>query len=1642
MIDEDGYNKVALFNFTGNCPGKDRTAKKPLNHNEAIIEIDFGIQGCAVQNATISDVSVPVSAPIPCYVAVPKGRPVGSNSDVFRIEGGWGNGISLQMYAGEDDDLDDEIITFDPTFTFVNSGGGFFESADLPAPDQMIAYDNDKPNLSYTNTTVYLEFRLEEFQVLEGNGPVEPVLRHYWLDDQGTERTGWYQDCTGTGNSRTCEELPQIKITPNIPLVSTDIGGSDFIDDFYCWQSSYCFVDAATKTVTTQVAPPPGVLTNTIRTKVGNRFDDLFEGHESFTVTIDESRLPNGFAVRDGDVTTATVTVFDDEVNDFVCSSTATLMECPTTVRVVQKTVEIAESGSGVVSVGLVASRDVPSTTFSFTVRDAGPYKLTAAETTLTATTALRAGYMTPVSLTLPLRTNLGGRGSDHSVSVTLDAGSGFEKAAEDNVDIWIRAEHPILLELKVPDKDAGDTAWAESDEDSLFFVEARTTKLFSHTAFDVPISVTRPDGTRVPPADYRIEIVGRQDNAEVVERPDGTYSLLVSGYEQDGVDNRECGGSLMFPGRGACLSFRNERGGTSGLDSAYDIRISLDDSDPRYGGTRNVAYEVPDSSAVIARTVQPIGRPKHLWTPRECFVISPNVPCGPSDGKIHIEPARGQDEVHPEEDVSFYFLSAQDVDETVRVRANLSGYHTGRHFIDVPPGVSRQSFSADRGDQVEVPLVVSFSSQNESHPVDPADASHSVAVADDEPTCWTFSENTGNRVNDEGGFVKIIQLAFDRRGCPSQGRGQPESGGLPKNIGDAIIEVDFGVSGCAVTNTLPGDSPVALSAEVPCYLNVPQGQPVGQNSDRFRMEGGIRNGFALHFKLGDDVDTDDEVIALNPQFEFINSGGGLHEVANSGFPDEWIAYDDDKPDYTYTSTTVYLEFSNDRYTVLEGNGPAQPVLHHYWRDSNGQKQTGWYQDCTGAGSSRTCVEKPQLNYTSPIVLEVTEDSALADLDFCVVCDGTETSPLEVVNKIPPGRLHNGGTFSIRERDDGLLEDSESFSVSIKESALPKGFAIESDAVTTTYITILDDDTVRDFTCPTSSTEDECATKVKVSEITSRIAEDHTGSVTVGLLPSRFIASTTFTFDVDQTVGSRLAGTPPFTPVTVTTPLYPGRINNVEVPMPPLNNTSTVTPAGVVKLTLQSNPPGPMNDPPGFQTDTDNDFVRIWVLDVSEGNSLSSRAEARPAAAEEEQPSSGDQPATPEISITSDGDLTEGGTAYFSITASPAPTADLTVGVSVSQNGDYGVSTGSQTVTIPTSGTYTLAVDTSDDGVDEADGLVTVTLDTGTGYTVSSSSGAATAAVADDDDPPATCALPSDAITVAEVTAWRDALDPTKAAAGIKRWNQVLAKLGKDTGFAPMAADTARQVANWLGNTRWDRTARTLEAMELCDSPPPQATPEISITASGDITEGGEALFSVRSDPAPTADLDVEVDISQNGDYTATGLITVTLATSGTATVKISTTDDSIDEADGTITATVLAGDGYTVSTSAGAASVVVSDNDDPRPSTLPTVAISDGEDYEDNVLIEFALTLNHASSSSVSVTLEIEEGTATYGGDFLGIDTVHTIPAGETQKTLYIPLRADSWEEPDETFQIRLVSATGATIGDGIGVGVILNDD
>ena len=96
----------------------------------------------------------------------------------------------------------------------------------------------------------------------------------------------------------------------------------------------------------------------------------------------------------------------------------------------------------------------------------------------------------------------------------------------------------------------------------------------------------------------------------------------------------------------------------------------------------------------------------------------------------------------------------------------------------------------------------------------------------------------------------------------------------------------------------------------------------------------------------------------------------------------------------------------------------------------------------------------------------------------------------------------------------------------------------------------------------------------------------------------------------------------------------------------------------------------------------------------------------------------------------------EGGTAGFTLTATPPPANPLAVSVTVGETGQFAASgqTGSKTVTIGTSGTGTLSVRTEDDTADEPDGEITATVDEGSDYTVSSSGNSVSITVRDNDE--------------------------------------------------------------------------------------------------------------------------------------------------------------------------------------------------------------------------------------------------------------------------------------------------------------------
>src|SRR5262249_49536876 len=85
---------------------------------------------------------------------------------------------------------------------------------------------------------------------------------------------------------------------------------------------------------------------------------------------------------------------------------------------------------------------------------------------------------------------------------------------------------------------------------------------------------------------------------------------------------------------------------------------------------------------------------------------------------------------------------------------------------------------------------------------------------------------------------------------------------------------------------------------------------------------------------------------------------------------------------------------------------------------------------------------------------------------------------------------------------------------------------------------------------------------------------------------------------------------------------------------------------------------------------------------------------------------------------------------------------------------------------------------------------------------------------------------------------------------------------------------------------------------------------------------------------------------------------------------------------------------------------------------------------------------LSHASAVDVTVHYATADVTALAGSDYTAASGTVTIPAGQTTATFTVAVNGDRLGEPNETFAVNLAAATGATIGDGQGIGTILDNE
>ena len=112
---------------------------------------------------------------------------------------------------------------------------------------------------------------------------------------------------------------------------------------------------------------------------------------------------------------------------------------------------------------------------------------------------------------------------------------------------------------------------------------------------------------------------------------------------------------------------------------------------------------------------------------------------------------------------------------------------------------------------------------------------------------------------------------------------------------------------------------------------------------------------------------------------------------------------------------------------------------------------------------------------------------------------------------------------------------------------------------------------------------------------------------------------------------------------------------------------------------------------------------------------------------------------------------------------------------------------------------------------------------------------------------------------------------------------------------------------------------------------------------------------------------------------------------------------------------------------------------------TTPSLSVGDVRITEGDAgarLADFPVALTAPSASTVTVNYTTMNGTAVQPGDYTTVSGSLTFAAGQVSKTVSVPIKGDTLDESNESFSVRLSAPVNATIGDGVGVGTIRDDD
>ena len=220
-------------------------------------------------------------------------------------------------------------------------------------------------------------------------------------------------------------------------------------------------------------------------------------------------------------------------------------------------------------------------------------------------------------------------------------------------------------------------------------------------------------------------------------------------------------------------------------------------------------------------------------------------------------------------------------------------------------------------------------------------------------------------------------------------------------------------------------------------------------------------------------------------------------------------------------------------------------------------------------------------------------------------------------------------------------------------------------------------------------------------------------------------------------------------------------------------------------------------------------------------------------------------------------------------------------------------------------------------------------------------------------------------------------------------------------------------------------------------------TPTISVPDASAAEDSGPLTFTVALSNASASTVTVDYatsdgSASAGNDYAAASGTLTFVAGDTTESVNVTLSNDLLAEGDEDLGLTLSTPSGVVLAD--GSAVGTITDDDAPPTLSIDDISIAEGD--AGTTPRTFTVSLSKPHVSPVSVDYSSVDGLAIEGADYDAASGTLTFAPGDMTDSVDIDVVGDLLAEDEETFDVSLSNASGATIADAVGTATIQDDD